>query len=205
MADEILEELWKNRETLPREHGHDTGRMFEYLRSIEGRTAEEWLSNEDSQAHDDRLSRLRLISELVSKGQYWAFHGGLLSKYLFEEARYCYVYGQYLATVILGLAYIERTLAAQLYAAGHEIAKNARLADLLDEAQESGLIDTDEFEDMETIRSKRNAYTHFRTPLHGEDIEHRVVVEDDLPYDIIERDAAAVISLALHLVGKATV
>ena len=43
MADKIIEELWKIREDFAREHGYDTGRMFEYLRSLEGRTVEDYL------------------------------------------------------------------------------------------------------------------------------------------------------------------
>ena len=41
-----------------------------------------------------------------------------MAKFLFEETRYCFAYGQYLAVIVLGVAFIERTLAAEFYASG---------------------------------------------------------------------------------------
>ena len=46
---------------------------------------------------------------------------GMMAKYLFEETRYCFVYGQYLAVIsVLGMALVERTLAAEFYASGRD-------------------------------------------------------------------------------------
>ena len=78
-------------------------------------TPEEWLTREDKACYPDRLARLHWLSGMAPKSEFWSFPGGLVAKYLFEEARYCFVYGQFLATIVLGIAYIERTLAALLY------------------------------------------------------------------------------------------
>ena len=165
-------------------------------------SASEWLSNEDAKNYRDRSSRLELIVNLTPANGPWVFLGAPLTKYLFEEARYCYVYGQFLATVILGLAYIEHTLAASLYGAGHDDAERARLPDLLVRARDRGLIDGKDYTDVEEIHAKRNAYAHFRKPLDKESVEYRSVKEDELPYTIIEQDATTVISVALRLVGR---
>ena len=75
-------------------------------------TSATWLINEDSSSFEDRLSRLGWLTTHSPGGEYWTFPGGLHAKSVFEEARYCFVYAQFLATILLSLAYIELTLAA---------------------------------------------------------------------------------------------
>ena len=53
MADEIIEELWKIREDFARKHDYDIHRMFEYLRSIEGKTAQDWLAEIEARADEE--------------------------------------------------------------------------------------------------------------------------------------------------------
>jgi hypothetical protein len=79
---------------------------------------DEWLSREDKIAYEDRLARLEWAARNMPPVDHLLFRGGLISKYLFEEARYCFVYGQFLATVILGMAFIEHTLAGSAQAFG---------------------------------------------------------------------------------------
>ena len=43
MADAIIEELWKIKDDIAREHGYDIRRLGAYLRSLEGRTVEDYL------------------------------------------------------------------------------------------------------------------------------------------------------------------
>ena len=168
-------------------------------------TAAEWLSGEDSKCFEDRLSRLQWLIDNSPAGEYWAFPGGLLAKSLFEEARYCFVYAQYLATILVGLAYIERTLAALFYGAGRNDLERASLSALLGEAYAEGLIGSGEFRDLERIRENRNSYAHFRRPGHEDSMEARAILEDEAPYSVIERDATAVIAAALNMVAKNTV
>jgi len=70
-------------------------------------SAEEWLDNEDKQCWDERL---KWTIEEYPNIDVSLFHGGLKSHYLFEETRYCFVYGQYIASTMLSLSYIENTL-----------------------------------------------------------------------------------------------
>ncbi len=165
-------------------------------------TYEKWLKDEDSKCFEDRLSRLNWLSETSPAAEYWTFSGGLLAKSLFEEARYCFVYAQYLATILLGLAYIERTLAALFYGAGRSDLERQGLSVLLKEAHAEGLIDSTEFQDLERIREKRNAYAHFRRPGHQYSMETRAFLEDEAPYNIIEQDATTVIAAVFHIVAK---
>ena len=165
----------------------------------------EWLNLEDASCFDDRVSRLNWVAENAPPAGYWAFHGGLITKSLFEETRYCFVYGQFLAATLLGLAYIEHTLAALFYASGRNDLKRAGFATLITEAQSANLIDAEELGNLRRIGAKRNAYAHFRTPGHKEDIERRSIGEDEAPYLIIEKDAVDVLASALRMVAKTSI
>ena len=167
--------------------------------------AKKWLTKEDSVCFEDRASRLNWLAEISPDGEYWTFPGGLVAKSLFEETRYCFAYGQFLATTLLGLAYIERTLAALFYGAGRNDLERAGLSELLNEACDQGLINDAEFGDLERIRKRRNSYAHFRRPGHADGVEYLSIEGDILPYDIIERDAIDVISAVLGMVDKGSV
>ena len=165
-------------------------------------TVAKWLNDEDSRCFEDRISRLEWLSDNAPAAEYWTFPGGLLAKSLFEETRYCFVYGQFLATTVLGLAYIERTLAALFYGAGRDDLERAGISRLLKEAHAHGLIDDSEMQDLERIRKKRNVYAHFRRPGYEHSMEHRAILENELPYSIVEQDATAVMTAALHMIAK---
>lgn len=163
---------------------------------------EEWLSHEDNVCYEDRLTRLRWLADNAPNADYWAFPGGLISKYLFEETRYCYVYGQFLATIVLGLSFIEHTLAGLFFASGRNDLKRAGISTLLKEALDCNWITQAEFNNLDRARKIRNPVTHFREPGHDDTVEYRSVIDSELPYKIIEEDAQHVMVTVLHLLGK---
>ncbi len=165
-------------------------------------TPDEWLTREDIVCHPDRLARLKWLSDIAPKAEYWTFPGGLLAKYLIEEARYCFVYGQFLATTVLGIAYIERTVAALFFATGRNDLERAGLTQLLKEALNYGWVDQREYANLQHARQIRNPITHFRKPGDAETIEYRSVIGDELPYSVIEEDARHVIETALRFLEK---
>lgn len=133
--------------------------------------AEEWLTHEDNICRQDRLARLNWLSSRSPDAEYWTFPGGLISKYLFEETRYCFVYGQFLATTVLGLSYIEHTLASLFYASGRNDLERASISTLLREALNCGWINQIEFDNLQRAREVRNPITHFRRPGYDDTIE----------------------------------
>ena len=161
-----------------------------------------WLKDEDSKCFEGRLSRLHWLDDNSLGGEYWTFPGGLLAKSLFEEARYCFVYAQFMATILLNLAYIERTLTALFYGAGRNDLQRASLSTLLEEAHALGLIGDDEHENLERIRKTRNDYAHFRRPGRKDSLEARAILENAAPYDVVEQDATAAMTAVLKLVAK---
>lgn len=162
----------------------------------------EWLIREDQASFEERLSRLQWLVEKAPNAQYWAFPGGWMAKSLFEETRYCFVYAQFFATVVLGLAYIERTLAALFFAAGRDELERASLSTLLKEAQIEGLLSHMEFESLERIRENRNGYAHFRRPLHPNSVEPRAIADNEVPESVVAGDATAVMLAVFRMVAR---
>ena len=85
------------------------------------------------------LERLRdLLDMLPVPSDGLTFLGGETSAICFDEVRRCYLDGSYLAVVLLCLAYIERELAADLYAKGGNQAEKAPIAAVLSKGYEAG-------------------------------------------------------------------
>src|SRR5260370_911252 len=82
-----------------------------------------------------------------------------------------------LATLTLGFAYIERTLAAKFFAAGRDDLERAAIGTLLQEARDHGILTADEADSLDRIRRTRNPVTHFRKPLADDSIELRALQE----------------------------
>lgn len=162
----------------------------------------DWLSNEDSVCFEDRASRLSWIVERMPQSEYVTFPGGHVSKFLFEEMRYSFVYGQYLASIAVGFAYIEHTIAALLYASGRDDLARANASKLIEEAHDAGWLSSSEYIEFNDVRVRRNPIVHFRPPLTSETIPLRTIKENDLPYSIIEKDARKVIVAAMGLLTK---
>jgi len=113
------------------------------------------------------------------------------------------VYGQFLATIHLGLAYLEITLAALFYGiGGRDDLKRANLTDLLKEALDQNWITLVEFNDLERIRKNRNRVTHFRRPGHPDSLEYQAVTAKEAFYGIIEQDATAVMTACFGMIAR---
>lgn len=163
---------------------------------------EVWIKKEDEKCYQDRLDRLQWLLNITPVSDKWLFHGGWLSKYLFEEARNCFVYGQFIATIVLGFSFIEHSIASILYGSGQNNIRRSRADNLLEEARQQGLLDETEYQRLEHIRKLRNPIVHFRQPGDYERVEYKAVLADDHPYVILENDARYVMSIVLRLITK---
>ena len=165
--------------------------------------AREWIEHEDDVARADRIVRLEwLAANYPSSDAGFLLHGGWLSHQLLEEARYCFAYGQFLAAAILGVAFIERVLAARFYAGGRDDLERAGGLDLLREALKSAWISQEEFQQFDSVRRLRNPIVHFRRPFAPDTLEFRSVREDAHPDQIIQSDAEEILEGVFHVLQK---
>ncbi len=172
------------------------------MHGLEART---WLEREDRTCREDRLARLNWLTGLMSEGEYLTFPGGWMARHLFEEARYSFVYGQFLAAIVLGMAYAEHTLAALLYGGGRSDLERANISVLLREAVKLAWLSEAEFKNLDHARALRNPVAHFRQPLSGDTVEYRSATLNEPPYSILEEDARHVMQVVFRLLARQAV
>jgi hypothetical protein len=166
---------------------------------------EQWLDNEDRIERQARIERLKWLERQMPKVRWVAFGTGPISKSLFEEARYCFAYGQYLASILLALSFIEQSLAGYFYSIERNDLEKAGLSDLAKEARNLSLISQKDFAALKRAWQVRKPVTHFRRPGHPERIETRAFYEGPTRlYNIIEKDARSVMALSFRLLLKVT-
>ena len=161
-----------------------------------------WLLDEDKGCFSQRAERLKWLISKSPSAQILTFPGGFLGKQLFEEARYCFVYGQLLASAILGFAFVERTLAAMFYGAGRNDLQRATSEVLFLEGHTAGWLTEQELEAFDKARCLRNPLVHFRKPGHKDSPEFRGVSDDRHPYEVVEDDAKHILGVMFRLVQR---
>ena len=161
--------------------------------------AEDWLSREDEICRQDRITRLKWMEKQLPQCEYIGFQGGLIAKYPYEESRYCFAYGQYLATIVLGLAFIEHSLAARFSEFGRDNLERPIISVLLIKALEEGWINQTEFDNLDHARKIRNPVTHYREFGKNDTIEMRSLELKYNPYLVLEEDAYHVMETIFHL------
>jgi len=167
-----------------------------------GPTPEEWVEHEDAVCREGRVLRLRWLVSVTPREGIWSFPGAALSVHLFEEARYCFVYGQFLAAIALGMAYAERTLADWFYASGRNDLKRASFTGLLREARGAGWLDAEEYADLERIRKLRNPVMHFRSWGRADKVERRALEQSTGLYELFEDDARHVLAAVMQMLSR---
>ena len=166
-------------------------------------SATDWIENEDRGCRHDRIARLEWLAENYPANRYGVLlNGGWLSFQLLEEARYCFTYGQYLATAVLGVALVEHILAAKFFASGRDDLERAGGQALLREARRCGWITEAEYFQLDKVRQLRNPLVHFRRPLASGTAEHRAVRQECEPEHIIEEDARRILSAVFGILAK---
>lgn len=169
------------------------------------KSAKVWIENEDSNCRDERIERLEWLIKNTPSSEYLIFYGGSIAKYLFEETRYCFVYAQFLATIVLGFSFIEHTLTALFFATGRDDLERANISTTLSEAKNIGWLSDKEYKHLLKAKKKRNLVSHFRKPLHKETIDFRAIVKNEHQYKIIEEDAKYVLQVMLKLFYKGNI
>ena len=171
-----------------------------------------WLEADDAKSRAIRAKRLRdLLDILPVPLEGLSFLGGESSRICFDEVRRCYLDGSYMAVVLLCLAYVERELAADLYAAGWENAKKAPLATVLERAYGYGALSDLELRTYRELAHLRNSHAHFRAPgdetpgesrLDGQSLMARAVHENLLGTEVLAKDARRAIQEMARLVKR---
>lgn len=162
-----------------------------------------WLEADDAEGRARRVLRLRdLLDTMPVPSDDLTFLGGETSQICFDEVRRCCLDGSYLAVVLLSLAYVERELAAVLYAAGWEAAKKAPLGELLRKAYQDGSLSDPDWRTYQELARLRNSHAHFRSPVSSESMMARMVAENAFPREVLAKDAKRAVQAMARIVRR---
>ncbi|MXV95248.1 MAG: hypothetical protein F4Y07_03030 [Gemmatimonadetes bacterium] len=162
-----------------------------------------WLEADDAKGRATRVLRLRdLLDTMPVPFDGLTFLGGETSQICFDEVRRCYMDGSYVAVVLLSLAYVERELAAVLYAAGWEAAKKAPLGEVLRKAHQDGWLSDLEWRTYQELAHLRNSHAHFRSPGSSESMMARMVEENAYPREVLAKDAKRALRAMARIVQR---
>lgn len=153
-----------------------------------------------------KLERLAWLNNCVPGASFFFLQDGEFSKLVFQEAAASFVNGQFIAAIVLGFSFIERTIAGRLSHVGENgLARNGRSEELFKAAVNKGWITQGEFDSLETLRSLRNPIAHYRDPLDSSRPEVRALLQAKTPMLMLEQDAKVVLNAAIRLLGKTAI
>ena len=111
-----------------------------------------------------------------------------MAKFLFEETRYCFAYGQYLAVIVLGAGFYRSNSCGRVLRGWLEMTWNGRtFSELLLEARNARWLSETEVERHLTAHEQlRKSCDSFPASRASENIEHRMVEKkNEYPYTTI--------------------
>jgi len=161
-----------------------------------------WIEEEDVASRPLRLSRLALIANEYGPPRHLLIPGGFVPAQAFEEARWCYVNGQFIGCVLLCQVVLEHILAGQFYLMGKDRIAESGFRDLCAEAEKERFISAEERMLFDSLRMKRNPYVHPRGMDRADRIERRMMVEDSDMDEILIKDARLAIGTVFRLLKR---
>lgn len=156
--------------------------------------AEEEIRTYDQGSFSERLLRLKYVNKLFPFGT--REYGSDESHRIFNEAIHCFIFGQYIATVILSLSFIERRFQEYFHIRMDKRSK-LTLSKLLIEFRQTGFIDEYFINKIDKIRLKRNPFVHHKEPLYPHSLMSRSMESNTVAEELLEQDAKDALGLML--------
>lgn len=136
---------------------------------------------------DERLKRLEFINKFGPKN--YSLMGDMEFVFTYNEIERCYIYGNFIATLILSQSFIEKLLASFLISKGYEKETNYGLEKMLKCAIKKNLIHPKICEMLDKIRLKRNPFVHSKDWEYPHLLSKRTYENKNLPEEQLENDA----------------
>lgn len=147
----------------------------------------------DRDSFEDRLKRLKFLNKIFPKG--YGFLSDPETAYIFDETKMAFINGEFIATLMLSQAYIERKVQIYFSSIGFEKEAKRGLKFIIDFARKHKLINNYLLEKIDLLRNKRNPFSHLKHYKYKFNISQRIMAEMKEPLLIVEKDAHEAISL----------
>ena len=158
---------------------------------------ENYLEEKDFFTRETRSERLNYWEKLNPYGI--AFAGELELIYSYTELKEIYVAGHFLSSIVLGQAWIEKTLQLKLEQTGHENIAKKNLYKMINHCFDNSLANKYLLEKVDKFRLWRNPITHLKSPDYEHNLSSRTFKNKTEPLKQLEKDAKEVIEVAIHI------
>jgi hypothetical protein len=158
------------------------------------------LYDDDAFSFQSRLARLEYLHNVYPPGYCMM---SLEMYYLFTEARYSYVNGQYIATILLSQSLIEQWLCGVLIEKGYPVKENAGLSEIIKSLRKHHLLHNLLVDKIEYLRKIRNPFVHLKPMTHPDNLDHRSINQGIYHQVLAEKDAREALALMYEIVQRA--
>jgi hypothetical protein len=145
------------------------------------------LERHELQNVPERAKRIRWLSTIIPKG------GGYLmpleSMRVFQEAKDCFVYGQFVATLVLAASFVEHWLGGVLRASAQPKVAGQGLKAIVAHCREADVIPASLCDKVDALRLSRNPFVHLKPFDHPHSLGQRMLARRMHPDSILEADA----------------
>lgn len=159
-------------------------------------------SGKEVLATDGRIARARWICERILPDDLLCFQDGKFSRQMFQEAISCFVSGQFIAVIVLGFSFIERSLVGRFWENDRKDLVSANSEQLLKEALAWGWLSKAEYQNLDRLRTIRNPIIHFKNPYSEDRPEYRAILSAIDLERMLENDARQALEAAVHVLHK---
>ncbi len=121
--------------------------------------------------------------------KHYGFLMPLETAVVFEEAKSTFVYGNFVATVVLAAAFVEHWFVASLASRGYEKEASRGLAACIKFARDHSLVDGLVLDKADQLRLIRNPFVHLKSYDHQHNIGQRAWRYKIDPWALLENDA----------------
>jgi hypothetical protein len=163
------------------------------------------LERQDEKARPERATRVRWLSDIIPKN--FMVGASIETVLVFEEATASFVYGNFVAAIVLAAAFVEHWFVASLGMRGFQKEAGQGLASAISCARANKLVDELILEKADHLRLIRNPFAHLKSFNHEHGIGQRMARtwDFDLPATL-EKDAKEAIiamrGVALYAFGR---
>ena len=157
------------------------------------------LEKYDKETFEERLERLKYLNKIIPN------EFGILADpetvYVFGEAKMAFINGEFISTILLSQAFIERKLQLHYQSLGLENIGKRGLKAILTHAKKNNVLHEYLTERIDILRKRRNPFSHVKPTEHEFNLSQRMISElkSDKkyrqPFEIMKDDAKEAISL----------
>jgi len=120
--------------------------------------------------------------------------------YIFEEAKSSFVYGHFVAAIVLAASFVEHWFTASLAQRGYEKEAARGLAASIKIAREKNLVNPVLLDKADRLRLIRNPFVHLKALGHEHTIGQRLLRLRQGPKEVLESDAKEAL-MVMYLVA----